>query len=198
MLAIDEIRCVFLSQSPVELLHTFRCVSHVLRSYLDDPLVLGPLCGTHKLQPQSDFVSFLKVYNRKYMLIEEQQQWYVMSHLDDIPVRKALKRAARYRHYDTLRLILNHERLWCCREHISIVYIELYFNNTGDCESYLKDLREYDITNKSIDRVYGACEKECIKRGVYVDLKYTSNSDAQLFASKQRVTVNGNSLVDTV
>lgn len=121
MFAIDEIRCVFLSQSPVELLHTFKCISHALRDYLDDPLVLEPLCKNNRIPVQSSIVSFFDVYNRKHLLVRSHDLRYTNIYAHTLPLNKLLARAAKYEHYDLLDSVLDREMLWCSVPHMKII-----------------------------------------------------------------------------
>lgn len=169
MFAIDEIRCVFLSQSPVELLHTmyFCCMSHVLRSSMGDPLVLGPLCDNNRVPRQPDFISFLKAYNRKYLLRLEQERWYVEKYMNTLDLDKLISRATKYRHYDLLDLVLDREMLWCSVTHITII-----------CSKLRDDLVEkYTSKLTSTEQCYEAYAVNCSRRGIELPTANLSSID---------------------
>lgn len=180
LLTIEEVRSHLLSQSSVEVLHVlyFDCMSHVLRDYLNDPITLELICKNYRIPTQLSILSFFKVYNREYLLIEKQYEWYVMYHLQDIPIMKALKRAARYEYYDTLDVILTRERLWCSKPHMMQVSKEVYFNDPERALRYCEH-----VTSENIKDYLTGCEILCIKRGKCIDPRHITDTFAMGIAA---------------
>lgn len=167
---ISEVRVVIFIHTSVEmLLKMHRCVSNIMRGYLEESETLKCLSTHRSVHIQTELESFVREYCKRHLFTKEKSQsdlpnWFVERYIDLVPLNKALKMLAREGRSILLDSLLEREMLWCSLKHLSIVCRQLALRGM-DCAPYLDAVAGKGYGGLR-DVILSDCEVYCLKRGI--------------------------------